>query len=375
MRPTTVIVTVDALRADAFEDPSLFPATNAAVARCVHFTTARSNAPFTWPSLTSMHMGVYPSHIRTPRERSAIAEADFARHVMSRPPTIASALGFEGGYNTGVVFPPFHATDFTFLTGYAVVKDVPFTGDASNPPARTMLDATRKLLASAPADKPAHVRVHLMDMHAPYVGGSTRAAYERSARALDGPLAEFLAEQPEDRIVVLSADHGEAFGEHGFDQHGWSLYEEELRVPLVLCVPRSLVGTDTARTVDVPVSLVDLAPTILDLTGVDVPYHRHGETLVPLFTKGAPRRIPWFYAEDVEKHRRAFVHGCKKLILEPDGYELLFDLCVDPHETRDLSESDPAAHGAMRRELDEVVDLDLDAFRSWRVGPKSLMDR
>src|SRR5690606_37613960 len=84
-------------------------------------------------------------------------------------------------------------------------------------------------------------------------------------------------------VMVVFSDHGEAFGEHGLQEHSRSLYEIMVRVPLIIHVP----GV-APRAVDASVSLIDLGPTVLDLAGVATPGRMMGESLVPFLRGEAP---------------------------------------------------------------------------------------
>jgi arylsulfatase A-like enzyme len=89
----------------------------------------------------------------------------------------------------------------------------------------------------------------------------------------------------ETTIVVVTADHGEEFLQHGDLGHGWSLYQELLHVPLVVALPRepaSMFEGPFKGSVDAPVSIVDVAPTVLDLLGLGQEPSMDGRSLVPL---------------------------------------------------------------------------------------------
>jgi hypothetical protein len=88
---------------------------------------------------------------------------------------------------------------------------------------------------------------------------------------------------PANTVVVVFSDHGEAFLEHGWTQHGVTLYEEEVRVALVVSGPGIV---PEGKVVDQPVMLLDVAPTILDLCGVAAPPHYEGADLRPLWNGG-----------------------------------------------------------------------------------------
>jgi arylsulfatase A-like enzyme len=105
--------------------------------------------------------------------------------------------------------------------------------------------------------------------------------YDQSILETDEYVSTLLASIPEETlqrtVVILSSDHGEAFQEHELFWHGNNLHEEELRVPLFIAVP----GFKPNR-ISEPVSLLDLAPTILSLAGVKVPETFTGKNLIPL---------------------------------------------------------------------------------------------
>ncbi|MFO0676387.1 MAG: sulfatase-like hydrolase/transferase [Polyangiaceae bacterium] len=377
--PPVVFVSVDALRADTFTDRSIFPKTQEALERCVHFTNARANTPSTWPSMFAMHMGVSFSHITTPTGGIRLVPADPAHGVVSRPPSLASVLSVVGGYATVFAVPPFRLPDMSFLTGFTETVLAPPTGNATFPRAPVMFRILKDTVAkveSAAKDSgrpppPVLQRVHLMDLHAPYATGYDRAAYDEGARRLDRHLATFLREIPAETIVIVTADHGEAFGEHGYYDHGGTLFDEELRVPLVLCAP-AFRAEGLPRKVDALVSHVDIPPTLFELVGVTSPYLRHGESLVPLVTRSRTRKLTWSYAENVIRGQRAVVEGCEKFLEDGRGFKALFDLCADPSETRNVAETEPRRFAELQRRMDEIVDLDVDAVRSWRVGSRKI---
>src|SRR5205814_783585 len=142
-------------------------------------------------------------------------------------------------------------------------------------------DATRPFLAW----------VHLYEPHAPYdPPDSIRVrfpptmigAYDAEIATADvqvGRLIDHLATTGRlDRtIVVVLGDHGESLGEHGEEQHGFFVYDADIRIPLILAgpgVPALVVGDQ--------VRIVDVMPTILDRLGIDIPRSMQGRSLLPL---------------------------------------------------------------------------------------------
>ncbi len=365
--PAVFLITVDGLRHDVFQDASVLPETRAWAEQCHRFSNARSQSNGTGDSLVSLHTGMYPRHVQDGDE-VLVAYADPKRKILSTPPTLAAMLA-ASGFATYVVFPAFPLKNLYFLTGYELGRTLPDTGDASWPNLETTLQQARAYMREASGERPLHLRIHVMDLHMPYRGGEGRAGYLRTARSMDGELARFLRELPPSAVVILSADHGEAFGEHGTITHGSNLFDEQIHVPLVLCAAPEL-GLGTPRETPDAVGLVDIVPTLVELLGLPYSYAWHGQSLVSRLRHGTPLPRPWVFAEQWSSDRRtqAVVEGCKKWIADLDqGWQAEFDLCADPHERR--------ARPSDGMRLGQVVDTEVDAYRSWRVGRTLTMGR
>ncbi|HVP56463.1 MAG TPA: sulfatase [bacterium] len=152
-------------------------------------------------------------------------------------------------------------------------------------------------------------------------------------------------------MIIVFADHGEEFLEHGSIDHGQTVYEETIRVPLVIYCP-SLVSR--AKRIPEQVGLIDLAPTILDILGYPKPAEFEGRSLAPLFSshfKASPDSIrpcglPYRYlvAESIARRSEKKALRCPpwKLIFDPvfGGVEL-YDISKDPHETNNLIDTRP----------------------------------
>jgi arylsulfatase A-like enzyme len=366
-RHDVFLVTVDALRADALSTSGaggLMPETAAWAAGCVRFDRARANATFTDMSLASLHTGMLPRHVMT-GEHATIGRSK----GLSIPPTLASLLG-HAGYRTAAVAPIDHvATYLAHDFERVIARDRPHA--TATPPHRLLAEARALVAASVPA-RPSFLWVHLMNAHLPYLGGTGRADYERAVRSLDSPLAAFLRSLPAGAIVALTADHGEAFGEHGHYTHGATVFDEELRVPLVLCAGGG-AGLGPPRVVDTLVSAIDLAPTLLELAGVWSPYPRHGESLVAHLGSGSPRRSPELIFETWHRgsHAQAILIGCDKWMRDLDGdWEATFDVCADPAERDDRQPRARELAARLRTRFGELLDDDLDAYRA-----NELLDR
>ncbi len=195
---------------------------------------------------------------------------------------------------------------------------------------------------------------HLMDPHDQYVkhqespdfGKDNRGRYDSEVWFTDqqiGKILGYAKTQPwwNRTVVIVSADHGEAFGEHGMYKHAFELWDVLTRVPLLVRAP----GAKPARLAPLRTHL-DIAPTILDFLGVKALAGFQGQSLAPEIygEKPAEVREPVVLelAEDSNNPaRRALVSGHDKLIVFDSGKKMLFDLEADPGETEDLADKKP----------------------------------
>jgi arylsulfatase A-like enzyme len=157
-------------------------------------------------------------------------------------------------------------------------------------------------------------------------------------------------------VVILTADHGEALGEHGSVGHGPSLYEETLRVPLILRFPPALALS--GRRVPALVDLLDVAPTIADVFGLlgrGVSASFQGQSLLPVVL-GAPGRREVLARSDGSTPAYALIDEDGKLVLDTSlGAVAMYDLRADPAESRDLAASQPARASAYRERLRRLL--------------------
>ena len=190
----------------------------------------------------------------------------------------------------------------------------------------------------------------LVDKHDRTDIAHLRALYDAEIREVDtriGRLLDLVQQAAPNTLVVLMSDHGEQFGEHGDFLHG-ELYEELLRVPLMIAHPQGRPGRVPQR-----VSLVDLAPSVLDLLDIAAPQGFQGHTLRDVVTAGASRDI---LAEKAGK-RAALIRGDRKTLVwfKADGAVRRwegYDLSTDPREARKLPV--PNSHKqALLQRLDE----------------------
>lgn len=171
-------------------------------------------------------------------------------------------------------------------------------------------------------------------------------------RLIDGVAARGLAEET---LWVFSGDHGEAFEQHpGNIAHSLFIYEENMRVPLIFVAPGLTdrvpgvagAGSPPLRAPQIA-SLIDVAPTILALLGLDAPPDWQGRSLL------APHPGTAHFYTDHTSWQEGLRHGAWKYILDRDsGRGELFDLAADPGETRDVSPEHPARAARYREHLE-----------------------
>jgi len=176
--------------------------------------------------------------------------------------------------------------------------------------------------------------------------------YDRSIRHVDRLIAAFLAridgENDPSTLLVVTSDHGEAFGEHGSFAHELDLYDDLVRVPLIFRRPGRIPA---GQVIDEPVGLVDLVPTILSLAGAPPPAATDGVDLSATLAggdDGVPASRAFLGSYVTASYRRFMVRrdGYKLLRdANADGWEL-YDLVADPGERRDLLQEPAASAGA-----------------------------
>jgi len=203
------------------------------------------------------------------------------------------------------------------------------------------------------------------------------ADYDRALRQTDDVLRDLLGRAEAagalaQTLVVITADHGEDLFAHNPYHRGHGvLYDTTTRVPLLWIQPRGSRTTRGSRRIDAPVRGIDLAPTILDLLGIVRSPEFEGDSLLPLVDSGAGLRRfivarqpcvqGTVYALRTERHKLIFSPtGCQPSY--PEGYTYspsgeLFDLVIDPGETKNLASAAPELAAFLKRQLIERESL------------------
>ncbi|MCA9537952.1 MAG: sulfatase-like hydrolase/transferase [Myxococcales bacterium] len=361
-----LLITVDALRADhmgacGYPRPTT-PALDRLAEESALFCRAYSPSAKTPTALPALFAGRYPSELLRDGEHFAT----YAEGNVFLAEVLADAGYRTAGFPSHWYFDP----RYGLAQGFAVWQ--PYFVEPGRmekvATAETVVTAAVEHFRETDADaaRPWFVWLHLLDPHKDYIehldvpgfGDEPIDRYDHEIRYVDTWVAwllETLARRADwaRTVIVFTADHGEAFGEHGYRFHGFGLHEDQIRVPLIIRVP-GLPG----RAVDTAVSLVDLAPTLYSLAGLGpeakraAPLGLEGETLLPLLAGGARASRPIYAEMPRGPHNApqfAWLEGDDKLIYQGEGDAWqLFDLADDPGEQTDRAAAEPARLAELR---------------------------
>lgn len=349
--PVVVLLTIDAVRADLLADlarAQQLPTLSRLAREGVSFSQARAPGSQTAVTLTATFAGKHTSELAwAPHGQGDYRHLYAADDATPRWPQWLTARGID---TFKVVSLAFLANEFGVAPGFAEERVVT-RGKAHALGARVIEPILERLAAAASSPRPCFVYAHLTEPHEPYDRGAlkTGPAFERyfseviAADALLGRIVERLAgpQLASRALLVVTSDHGEAFGEHGTHEHSKTLYDELLRVPLVFW-GKSIV----ARTLVQPVSLIDLGPTLLDVFGIETPDDLAGESLLPLLEGRDVTLTRPIIAEG--RLRRALVLDSRKVIVDERVHTLeAYDLASDPRELHNLSDTQPERFAGM----------------------------
>jgi arylsulfatase A-like enzyme len=402
-----IFIVVDTLRRDRLscyaDDAPPTPNIDALAGDSLVFDTARGAASWTLPAMCSMLSGVAPEVHGTvrpgiafptelPTMPEALADAGYRTAAIGKNTILKPSSRLDRGFDHYDFYP--HARPSSPI-GRAILKQV-----APDLTRRDLLAEDLNQLAFAwldrHRDEDFFLWLHYFDPHLPYVpparflpektapgrvddrfhdlDGVRRGhfvptadewqrisdLYDAEVRYLDeqlGVLVEHLKREElyDDTLIVLTSDHGEEFYEHGGFAHGHSVYDEVLRVPLMLKLP----GAERTGRVSAAVSTESLAPTLLELCGV--PYDADALTSTSLLRRTDQLEVtteprPFLCtSEHYYARRGAVIFGDAKYLFLPDsGHEELYDLAHDPDELHSLL---PGARAPVDEALRHLAEL------------------
>ena len=417
-RPDLLLVIFDTLRADDLgvggnTARPASPGLDALAATGTWYSQARSPTSWTLPSIATMLTGVSPpthgAGWRIRREVRHKGTSGGARRQLDygavRPdaPRLAGRLR-DAGYRTTMLGSNHYLdSKFGFATAFSAYGD--YAG-SSVPGVTRAFPRLRDAVAeeAEPGGRPHFIVLHLLEPHLPYrfrtptpdgfempdvfetehqaVGPLQSETLRRVTRkeeafpeALvvmhqadlrygDDQVATITADMPDDAMIIVASDHGEAFGEHGTFLHGHHLYDETIRVPMIVRWPG---GAHPGTTVDQPVGLAQIAATMLQAAGLPL----DGLEGEPLPAPGSVGPAQPQYFEHIYKgpDRVGVLEGGFKRVRElpllgldsrvsgRPGDATLYMLAGDPEERVDLSE----VRADVATRLDARIDARIDA--------------
>ncbi len=386
-RPALILlITIDTLRHDVVgarrDGMALTPNLDRLSQEGIAFSRARSPGPWTRSSMSSLFTGLSPlvhgvvRPVSTLPDRvttfsEALQEAGYRTVGVGTNPHLMPSSNIAQGFDEYLFFPFFEFRVLSFGSLLLHVLGVPRDGST-----RHLTRLAIQAIKTRRGDESLLVWLHYFDPHQPYeppteylpqeldpgVGARfdawrqvragqlrldeeekawVRRLYEAETRFVDASLGEVLDAVRDqglwdDSLIVVTSDHGEEFWEHGSVEHGHTLYEELVRVPLIFKLPRGSRAQVSApgRRIDVDVSTESLTPTLLELAGVA------GEDRI--FT--SPSLVPFLRGEITEELASAPILGSGVLYygerhsVVVDGLKYIEALTTDERELFSLEE-------------------------------------
>jgi arylsulfatase A-like enzyme len=385
-----VVILLDALRADRL--PFYGHARNTApflselADEGAVFERAYAASTWTSSSVASLFTGLYPDqhHVLTGyhfTRRSQRTDRPLRlNRIPDTAPTLPEMMRKFGFATFGTANNPNIGDAMGFSRGFDHFRQMPMSfAETINGQALQWQDALRGPGRS-------FLYLHYMDTHAPYqrrepwfepgAEDTELARYDSSIGYVDDHIRKLYETLGWDRntLLIVLADHGEEFGDHGSHGHGNKLYSELLHVPLLLHWP----GVIAPRRIATPVSLVDVRPTLEQLASGKPPQTpTDGRSLVPLLDgeQVPPRNlfaVRWAETVDPPVSRHAVLTDRWKYIFtQPRGREELFDMLADPGDKHDQFTAQRDVAAALRRELDAFIARPKRHQRAYRDSEQS----
>ena len=376
-QPNIILITLDTTRADRMgflgSDRGLTPNLDHLSEQSVVFTRAYSQVPLTTPSHAALLTGTYPqfNHLE-----------DLGAPLDTKLPYLPDVL-HKHGYHTAAfigayILDPWSKTALGFERGFDFYdtdyhQRRPGEDRYKSVERRAEDVANRALhwIATHP-QRPFFVWMHFYDAHDPYDPPSpfkekyTSFPYDGEIAYTDSVVGSFLGVLNrhglyQNSVVVVAADHGEAFGEHGEERHGMFLYDETIHVPLLVKFPGAKFA---GKRVETRVALADVAPSLLEAAAISAPKEMQAKSFVPLIDAAKPgpevsRTTERAIYSETDYPHRAFgwsdLHSWragKYLYVEAPKREL-YDQAVDPDAQKNVAGSSTAIADTLQGQLSD----------------------
>ncbi len=366
-----IVITLDTCRADRLGcygySQVRTPVIDGFAAGGIKFENAIAQTPLTLPSHTSLFTGTLPffhgvrdnGGFIVPPELETMAEVfkggGYATSAFIGAYVLDSKWGLAQGFDT-------------YYDKFDLGKFDKISLDSVQRPANEVVDQALKWLEANQAKK-FFAWVHLYDPHTPYQPPEPfKSEYPKNPYAGEIAFADSQLDRLRDwleaaglagtTILVIAGDHGESLGEHREASHGFFVYQEAIHVPLIFVTPYPRLRGVTPGAV---VSLIDVLPTVLEMTGLPRPAEVQGQSLVPLFFDPERRAARFAYAETYYpryhfgwSELRSLQDGRHKLILAPEPE--LYDLAADAAEANNLAVDEGRTLAGLRAEAARFID-------------------
>lgn len=378
--PNIVVITVDALRQDHVscynKGNASTPVIDSIAEDGIIFENARSAAPWTIPSFSSFVTSLYPSSlgqlngkgdIKVPTSLETFPEVlkknGYTNYIFSFPFVQRKSIGIAQGidYLVEVPYYSWYENEFRQITLIKGLIPENFLWEAKYVNASVMKFADK-------LKEPFFIWIHYKDTHSPFTLAEIqedplmkttrypsnfldvrtgdfhvnhagklkfKKFYALEAEYVDKKIGELLSifqakGYLRNAFIMVSADHGEEFWEHNNIGHGHSLYEEVIRIPLIIKFPDKI---KRPHKIKANVSLIDVAPTFLKYIGIHQPYKYQGIDLQEILYDPEKYSHRPLFEENLlfYNEAKAVIRGYDKLIIQDDGFQL-YDLLNDPGE-------------------------------------------
>ena len=365
--PDVVLITIDTMRATRtppYGGPAAMNALKNFARKSVMFERAFSPGNVTRRSVPSIVLGLSPFRIRG-RVAGWALRLD-PRHVLVAERFRSAGYDTAGFLLPGSQFWPEHKLGL--IRGLDHLEVRARDGRQQTRRAVEFLQSRRK---SKPK-KPLFLWIHYIDPHhwandPRYGTGRTKKRYDAALTKVDELLEQVfqvLAPQMNQTIIAVTSDHGEELGDRGHFYHSSTLYNDQIRVPLIIKAPGA-----KPEQIPGPVGLVDVAPTLLDLAGFVPPGmpQMDGVSLAPQIMGQTELPVDQGEAYSVMVADRsvpqdlfALVAGRYKLITDGAERNELYDIFSDPQEKKDIAGKKPEIvrrlrlRLAARRKIDRI---------------------
>jgi HEAT repeat protein len=358
-----LLVTIDALRADhvgayGYDRPTT-PRLDALAREGALFDAAYTATPHTSYAVTSLMTGKY---MRPLLMQGLAADSETLPEALRR---------YE--FRTAAFYPP--AVFFVDKERFASFESRGLGFEYRKEqfaPASERAEQLRAYLATQEREARLFVWVHLFEPHEPYVAHAEHAFGDRAIDRYDsevasadaglGAIVDAMREKRPETLVIVTADHGEEFGDHGGRYHGTSVYDEQVRVPLVVHAP----GLVAPRRVRTPVGLVDVMPTVLGATAIPISPRIRGRDLGPELTG---RNVDGMAFSETDDHTMFARKDLRLLCARKVGACRVHDVSADPKQLEDASGAHPeetlALKNELRRFLSSLGRFEADADATW----------